>query len=908
MLNFLYDIIVSPIELCVEFVFELMFRLVGHAEKNQGLAVICVSIAISIMTLPLYRRADQVQQKERDIQKKLSSNIKRIKETFKGDERFMILQAFYRENKYNPLSSLNGSISLLLEIPFFIAAYHFLSHLEVLQNASFGFINNLGLPDSLINTSLFTINVLPILMTIINCISSAIYLKGFSIKNKLQVYGMALIFLVLLYDSPSGLVIYWTCNNLFSLIKNILYKLKNPRRVLNILLLILGIIIPIILILSGIINSRKKYSFVILFMILMILPTFINRIKKNTRIPSINIQYNSTTSLYFLLSACLLVIITGLLIPGATIVSSPADFIDINNYQNPLHFLQKPFCYAVGFFLLWASIIYRMLTKQGKYLLSLLFSFLAISGIINYMVFSRKLGTISSMLVFDSEPIFSLRFILLNLIVCLLIFLVILLINNKKAIFTPVLSVLSFGVFGLVIMNIWNTQLQLKEMTHIKTKNQENSDLIPVLSLSKTGKNVIVIMLDGAVSSFFPLCIDEKPILKKQFEGFTYYPNMLSYGTKTLFGSTAIFGGYDYTIKELEKRNSVSMREKHNEALKLMPTLFSNNGYTVTICDVPYANYQLIPDLSIYDSIPEVKTHILKGKYTNIYLKTRNLVDYDHKRAERAFFCYSIFNIAPVFIKNTVYDDGNYYDSNKGVVTRKFIDNYSVLDLMPKLTNLSASKNTFTLLGIESTHEPCYLYTPNYDIVASENKEKQKATSYNFKSSEQIKKYNINMASYLKLGDYFDFLRKNDVFDNTRIIIVADHGHRNTKNGAETVVGLKYFDFMTLKTNGFEFDVDSFNPLLLVKDFYSNKLTTVPDFMTTADVPTLATREIIENPINPFTKNPISSDDKKNPQIVTCSLNYDIPQKDVPMLDLSDGKLLSVHDNIFNSENWRIEN
>ena len=41
---------------------------------------------------------------------------------------------------------------------------------------------------------------------------------------------MALFFLVFLYTSPSGLVFYWTLNNLFSLVKTIFYKLSTPER------------------------------------------------------------------------------------------------------------------------------------------------------------------------------------------------------------------------------------------------------------------------------------------------------------------------------------------------------------------------------------------------------------------------------------------------------------------------------------------------------------------------------------------------------------------------------------------------------------------------------------------------------------------------------------------------------
>ena len=63
----------------------------------------------------------------------------------------------------------------------------------------------------------------------INVVSSAIYLKGFPLKTKIQLYGMALFFLVFLYNSPAALVFYWTLNNVFSLVKTIFYKLKKEE-------------------------------------------------------------------------------------------------------------------------------------------------------------------------------------------------------------------------------------------------------------------------------------------------------------------------------------------------------------------------------------------------------------------------------------------------------------------------------------------------------------------------------------------------------------------------------------------------------------------------------------------------------------------------------------------------------
>ena len=132
----------------------------------------------------------------------------------------MMLQTYYRQNHYKPTDAFKGSVSLLLEIPFFIAAYRFLSGLSAIRGVSFGAIADLGSPDALIQLGAFSINLLPFLMTAVNLISSAIFTKGYPLKTKIQLYGMALFFLVLLYKSPSGLVLYWTLNNVFSLGKN----------------------------------------------------------------------------------------------------------------------------------------------------------------------------------------------------------------------------------------------------------------------------------------------------------------------------------------------------------------------------------------------------------------------------------------------------------------------------------------------------------------------------------------------------------------------------------------------------------------------------------------------------------------------------------------------------------------
>ena len=221
---YLYDILIKPLELIFEVIYVFSYRLT----HNHGVTIICLSLAVNFLALPLYKRADAMQAAERKKEKQLDHWREHIKKTFKGDTRFMMLQTYYRQNDYRPIQAVRGALPLLLEIPFFIAAYHFLSSLTLLQGTSFGILSDLGAPDGLINAGGVSVNVLPVLMTAINLISGTVYTKDLSKKDKLQLYGVALIFLVLLYKSPSGLVFYWTLNNIFSLAKNIVYSRKSP--------------------------------------------------------------------------------------------------------------------------------------------------------------------------------------------------------------------------------------------------------------------------------------------------------------------------------------------------------------------------------------------------------------------------------------------------------------------------------------------------------------------------------------------------------------------------------------------------------------------------------------------------------------------------------------------------------
>ena len=115
----LHAIIFQPLILFFEFVYNVAYSLTEH----PALSIIFLSLAMNFLVLPLYKRADEMQNEQRLKEKSMEKDIAFLKKTFKGDERMMVLETYYRQHNYKPIYILKGSLSLALEIPFFVAAY-----------------------------------------------------------------------------------------------------------------------------------------------------------------------------------------------------------------------------------------------------------------------------------------------------------------------------------------------------------------------------------------------------------------------------------------------------------------------------------------------------------------------------------------------------------------------------------------------------------------------------------------------------------------------------------------------------------------------------------------------------------------------------------------------------------------
>lgn len=867
-MTFLYNIIISPIEIIIDYVFTLFSCQFFHL--GPLVCLYAISLVVNFLSLPVYRYAEKLQKDTSAKIKKLENGEKRIKKAFKGNERFMMLQEYYRQNNYRPLERLKSSMAIIVELPFFIAAYHYLSGATHLKNSVFWIISDLSSPDALLHLSLFgqsvTVNVLPVVMTAISIISTVIYTKGSTKRDKIQGLILPILFLILLYNSPSGLVLYWIFNNLFSLIKNIVTRTRIAKE-------ITGTLIGLNIILFGILvyffpeTGIKNNAFIIVCGIVVVFCSiFIKKIKstncycfikdKISSLVSVDIQNGRRTLISLILSGLALFMLLGIVVPSNAIASSPTEFVSLSSVSDgvgysPLNIVRYTGFVFFGIFVFWPLLMYFLMSnnKTARGTLSVCMTLLCVCVLFNVFVFKSNYGNIDSRFFLDF-PENLLKQGIINtvgpIVVLVLFFLLIkrLMRMGKTNIINCMLLVV---LSAEIVLGIKNTVF-IKEVIQSQpglTKKQE-SPITPIYHLSKTGKNVVVLFFDRANSVFFDYAKDEFPEFAKIFDGFTFFPNTLSSHVTTIGGAPSMLGGYEYTMESINKREDESLVDKHNEALLVAPALFKNAGYSVTVTDPPFCNYTYYGDLSPYENekTKGIYTEQLDTAYSGRTLKAfinehglssaSSSEDETNKEAVN-------FSILQALLPVLRYKFNKYLRNPNTALEMdriRFLAPFSALYYITDMTDFNQEGNTYTFIGNNTTHEPAPLSEGFVLPTDFEHSVKVDLPSDNYFT---LISYQTFVASMKQVARWIEALKQAGVYDNTRIIITSDHGCSISFNDEE-------------RKDEWE-QVYRASPLLMFKDFNSNGSLQIDDtFMTNSDTLFLSKTGLDEiSDVNPFT-------------------------------------------------------
>ena len=230
--NYIKELNVNKLDLSVDFGWfyfltkPLFYALNFLSTKfeNFGIGIIILTIFIRIILFPLANKSF----KSMNSMRILTPEIQRVRERYKDDRQKMNQEMFalYREKKINPAA---GCLPILIQIPIFFALYKVLFvSIEMRHAPFFGWIKDLSAPDP---TSLFnlfglipwdpplflTIGIWPLLMGLTMYLQQKINPPPPDPIQAKIFMMLPFIFTFLLATFPSGMVVYWTVNNVLSI-------------------------------------------------------------------------------------------------------------------------------------------------------------------------------------------------------------------------------------------------------------------------------------------------------------------------------------------------------------------------------------------------------------------------------------------------------------------------------------------------------------------------------------------------------------------------------------------------------------------------------------------------------------------------------------------------------------------
>jgi len=216
----------------------LKYIFINKIIPNYGIAIIILTILIKVIFYPVTHKSMESTGKMQTVQPKL----KKLQEQYKNDPQKLnaATAELYKKEGVNPLG---GCLPMLVQMPIFFALYGLLNSYFGLRGAVFipGWIDNLSVPES-VYTLPFAIpllgwtavRILPFLYLGTQLAMSKITQAGqtggqSNSQMKMLTLGMPIMFFFILYDMPSGLLVYWTVTNLLSAAQQYIINKKKAK-------------------------------------------------------------------------------------------------------------------------------------------------------------------------------------------------------------------------------------------------------------------------------------------------------------------------------------------------------------------------------------------------------------------------------------------------------------------------------------------------------------------------------------------------------------------------------------------------------------------------------------------------------------------------------------------------------
>lgn len=148
--------------------------------------------------------------------------IKEIRENYKDQPEKMNrkIMDVYRENNVSPLG---GCLPMLFQIPVFFALFNTFRSAIELRQATFIWVADLSMPDTVAVLAGLPIRPLAILMATSMLVQQKMMPSSDPSQARMMMF-MSIFFLFIFYSMPAGLTLYWTVNQVLTIVQNLVSK------------------------------------------------------------------------------------------------------------------------------------------------------------------------------------------------------------------------------------------------------------------------------------------------------------------------------------------------------------------------------------------------------------------------------------------------------------------------------------------------------------------------------------------------------------------------------------------------------------------------------------------------------------------------------------------------------------
>ncbi len=329
------------------------------------------------------------------------------------------------------------------------------------------------------------------------------------------------------------------------------------------------------------------------------------------------------------------------------------------------------------------------------------------------------------------------------------------------------------------VSTIWQTAWALVNYSPIPIQQVEDSpsflpqDHEQIISFSKDETNVVVLMLDMLSSGLFLEVLNDHPSWKEELQGFVWYPQTLSISDTTLGSIGSLVGGWQYTPEQVNQlQTEQTLIHTLNDAYDTLIDSLKQKGYEISFVG---PQYYYASDGNCYQMRQKGVACQLEEDYSSFWNQQKDRQEIPEYNEAQILVALALFRVAPFVWKEQIYNHG------KWLGIRKFSGHYrsrsaswAFLQSLSQTPKIKEIGKTFKFFQNNLTHVPNIMSQDCIPLL-SQYPDPQFT---NFSSGKNT--YYAAQCSFLAILQWIQWLQKNNIYDNTEIIILSDHGLEGT--------------------------------------------------------------------------------------------------------------------------------